>query len=645
MRKALTVFTRSIRAKLIGFIVVPILLFFVIGMVITISRINTASEQQLSKQVIVQAKNYAAILNSEFSSIMRQAQFNAGIFENIKDYTAQGTYSILYNSINNSELIYGAGVILEPTIEQESKQLSLRYIYKVEDSEKLYKEIILNNDYSLNYSDWYVKAKNAGEVVWTEPYYDNVLGNKLRVTVAVPFYHDEIIAGTSFIDIDLSQLQKHSSLETLTKEEFVIVSNAGRFITHPDPQLIMNKKLLELAEDLNDPDFVKFANNILDGKSGRDRVSRLSRELNEPFWIFYAPISSTGWSFATALPERTVFEFTHSQIKKGILGFTFIILFAILCVIIVANNLTRPLETLIKAVEKLGQGDLSINIDSINTHDEIGQLGNSFNQMTLQLRKHVEELKKQYAARDSVEHELQIARDIQSSLIPGKFPAFPEYEEFDLHAINVPASHVAGDFFDFFLLDSCRLFVVIADVSGKGIGPALLMAVSRTHIRNLANKGYGPAEILTELNQLLLQEREQPMFVTVFLAEYHIRDGSFRYANGGHTAPYLIHNDGAVSQFGDATGTIVGMLDDVEYLEETILLHKNETIVLYTDGILEARLLDGEFFGETQFITLLAANADMSPIELCDSAIAAVKTYQANKLSDDVTMLVLRRLI
>ena len=645
MKKQLKVFTRSIRTKLIVFIVIPIFLFFITGMFITILKINTASEQQLSKQVIIQAQNYAAILNGEFSSIMRQAKVNSNIYGIIEDHASDISYSILNNTIKNSELIYGVGVIFEESINTDPSQVSLRYIHKLNNDKSVYKEVLLKNDYSLNSSSWYQRTKNTGMAVWTEPYRDVLLGGGLRVTASAPIYQKGVFSGVSIVDIEVSQLQKHSSLQTLTQNEFVIVSKEGRFVTHPDPDLIMNKKLLDLAEELNDEQFIQFANRVMAGKSGRNRVMRLSRELNEPFWIFYAPIESTGWSFATALPEREVLEFTRSQINKGILGVTIIIVFVVICVVIVANNLTRPLQKLNDAVDKLGQGDLSINIDGINTHDEIGQLSKSFNQMTKQLRQYVGELKKQYAARDSVERELLIARDIQSSLIPGKFPAFPDYKEFDLHAINVPASHVAGDFFDFFLLDSCRLFVVIADVSGKGIGPALLMAVSRTHIRNLAAKGFGPAEILTELNQLLIQEREQPMFVTVFVAEYQISDGSFRYANGGHTAPYLIHKDGAVSQFGDATGTIVGMLEDVEYFEQTILLHNNETIVLYTDGILEARLEHGEFFGETHFITLLAANADMSPIELCDSTIAAVKTYQANKLNDDVTMLVLRRLI
>ena len=395
----------------------------------------------------------------------------------------------------------------------------------------------------------------------------------------------------------------------------------------------------DVSREVNDPGLALLNKEVREGKSGQVRVEKLSADIDEPYWLFYAPIRSTGWGFETGLPEREVLAFAKMQIQRAVLGISIILVLAIICVLVVSNSITRPLKILTDAVKQLADGDLSTSIKGITTKDEIGQLSRAFNNMTLQLRQHVDELEKQYAARDAVENELTIARSIQSTLIPNKFPAFPDYNEFDLHGINHAASHVAGDFFDFFLLDSCRLFIVIADVSGKGVGPALLMAVSRTHIRNLAAKGHSPAQILTELNQLLIQDREQPMFVTVFVAEYNISTGDLCYANGGHVVPYLITKDGSIEQFGEPTGTIVGMLEDAEFGEETIKLKKDETIVLYTDGILEARLPEGEFFGERHFETLLSANAEMSLLELCDSALATVKAYQANKLSDDVTVL------
>jgi len=628
----------SIQVKLILFIVIPIILFFILGVFFTISKISTSTEEQLSKNVIIQAKNYAAILESEFNAIASLASVNAGMLENNASLSEDLLLSVLKNTLLSKTQIYGVGVIFEKDVYKKSS------IYFYKNSEGEVSPLAINESRNLKKEDWYFETKTTDAINWSEPYIDEALGKNIKATVAVPFHLEDKFAGVSFIDIDLTKLQKHSGLETLTDNAFVITSKKGRFITHPNPDLIMSKTLQDVSREINDPGLVLLNKEVREGKSGQVRVEKLSADIDEPYWLFYAPIRSTGWGFETGLPEREVLAFAKMQIQRAVLGISIILVLAIICVLVVSNSLTRPLKILTDAVKQLADGDLTTSITGITTKDEIGQLSRAFNNMTLQLRQHVDELKKQYAARDAVENELTIARSIQSTLIPNKFPAFPDYSEFDLHGINHAASHVAGDFFDFFLLDSCRLFIVIADVSGKGVGPALLMAVSRTHIRNLAAKGHSPAQILTELNQLLIQDREQPMFVTVFVAEYSISSGDLCYANGGHVVPYLITKDGSVEQFGEPTGTIVGMLEDAEFGEETIKLKKDETIVLYTDGILEARLPEGEFFGEQHFETLLSANAEMSLFELCDSALATVKAYQANKLSDDVTVLALRKL-
>jgi len=628
----------SIQVKLILFIVIPIILFFILGVFFTISKISTSTEEQLSKNVIIQAKNYAAILESEFNAIASLASVNAGILENNASLSEDLLLSVLKNTLLSKTQIYGVGVIFEKDIDEKSSI----YFYKTSEGEV--SPLVINESRHLKKEYWYLETKIADAPNWSEPYIAEALRKNIIATVAVPFHLEDKFAGVSFIDIDLTKLQKHSGLETLTDNAFVITSKKGRFITHPNPELIMTKTLQDVSREVNDPGLTLLNKEVREGKSGQVRVEKLSTDIDEPYWLFYAPIRSTGWGFETGLPEREVLAFAKMQIQRAVFGISIILVLAIICVLVVSNSITRPLKILTDAVKQLADGDLSTSIKGITTKDEIGQLSRAFNNMTLQLRQHVDELEKQYAARDAVENELTIARSIQSTLIPNKFPAFPDYNEFDLHGINHAASHVAGDFFDFFLLDSCRLFIVIADVSGKGVGPALLMAVSRTHIRNLAAKGHSPAQILTELNQLLIQDREQPMFVTVFVAEYNISTGDLCYANGGHVVPYLITKDGSIEQFGEPTGTIVGMLEDAEFGEETIKLKKDETIVLYTDGILEARLPEGEFFGERHFETLLSANAEMSLLELCDSALATVKAYQANKLSDDVTVLALRKL-
>jgi sigma-B regulation protein RsbU (phosphoserine phosphatase) len=184
----------------------------------------------------------------------------------------------------------------------------------------------------------------------------------------------------------------------------------------------------------------------------------------------------------------------------------------------------------------------------------------------------------------------------------------------------------------------------MADVSGKGVAAAMVMAVARTIIRNLSFTGRSPADILTETNKLLVETNNQPIFVTIFLACYNIKDGSLLYANGGHNPAYKITRDGKLVHFGEATGTIVGMLEDLSYENSDIFIHPDEYLVLYTDGLPEARSPDGNFYGETHFQGALESNFGCSARDFCEVVVSEVTSFQARELNDDVTLLIMKRL-
>ena len=265
--------------------------------------------------------------------------------------------------------------------------------------------------------------------------------------------------------------------------------------------------------------------------------------------------------------------------------------------------------------------------------------------MVSDLKHHIDALTKEVAARELVETELRVAREIQSSLLPRTFPPFPHREEFELHAVNKAARRVTGDFFDFFFMNDTTFMIVIADVSGKGIPAALMMAVTRTIIRNLAKTGESPAHVLKETNRLLIEGRTQTMFVTIFAGCYYTDSGKFIYANAGHHPPVKLDREGNVSRFDNATGTIVGMLDEATYENHEMTLMHGEYLILYTDGVPEARSATGQFFGEERFMKLLSQAAGKSTIQLCDSIIEEVLSFQPGEINDDITLLALKRTI
>ncbi len=361
-------------------------------------------------------------------------------------------------------------------------------------------------------------------------------------------------------------------------------------------------------------------------------------------WIFYAPIRSTGWAFSTAVPEEEMTRDIRAQISTGVVGICVLLLLVIISVLLVSTSLTRPLQKLALAVSKLGAGQFDSKVHGIDTSDEIGQLARGFNRMLDELKSNMRSLGREMAARELVEKELNVARDIQASLLPHTFPPFPNRTEFDLHGINQAARGVAGDFFDFFFVNDEKLVMVMADVSGKGVPAAMVMAVARTIIRNLVNVGSSPAEILLETNRLLLENESPSIFITMIIAIYEPASGQMVYSNAGHHPPYRLHGSGGVRSFEEAKGTIVGMIDGIEFQDSETVIEKGEYVVMYTDGIPEARSPDGKFYGEEYFEALLSANAGASAYEICDLTINEVNGFQAGNLSDDMTLMVFRRL-
>ncbi|MCG8325191.1 MAG: SpoIIE family protein phosphatase [Thiotrichales bacterium] len=344
-----------------------------------------------------------------------------------------------------------------------------------------------------------------------------------------------------------------------------------------------------------------------------------------------------------SVPEAEILGFLMSQIHRGVLGLMLMVALVIICILFISTNLTRPLTKLSEGVRELARGDLNLEIKGINSSDEIGELARGFNSMVAQLRRHVHALTREVAVRESYESEMEFAHQVQASLLPSDYPAFPEFDQFELYGIYRPARHVAGDFFDFFKLDDDQLILVIGDVSGKGMASALFMAVTRTIVRNQARSGKSPAEILCEANRLLIEAGMHSLFVTMFIARYAVNSGEITYANAGHPPPYKICRDNSVSKFGETTGTIVGMLEEAQFCDVGAKLQVDEWLVLYTDGVPDARSPDGEFFGEDNFIDLLGICAGKSVKELCEYTVDVLQGYQGNSLKDDTTLLVIKR--
>lgn len=245
----------------------------------------------------------------------------------------------------------------------------------------------------------------------------------------------------------------------------------------------------------------------------------------------------------------------------------------------------------------------------------------------------------------ALQQELDIANVIQTSILPKTFPPFPDRKEFDIFAKMLPAKEVGGDLYDFFMIDKYRLGVVIGDVSGKGIAAALLMAVCKTLLKATAYKGMPADNVLSEVNNILVDESPTNMFVTVFYGVLDTRSGAFEYSNGGHNSPYLISIDGQVKPLADIGGMLIGAMKDAEYESSVIMLKPGESLFFYTDGITEAFNKDSEEFTEARLEKIIEDKSSIIMDELVNHVFENVQSFTSGvEQSDDITCLALKYL-
>jgi len=237
--------------------------------------------------------------------------------------------------------------------------------------------------------------------------------------------------------------------------------------------------------------------------------------------------------------------------------------------------------------------------------------------------------------------ELSMAREIQASMLPSIFPAFPDREEFDLYASMDPAKEVGGDFYDFYMIDDDHLGVVIADVSGKGVPAALFMMISKTIIQNFATLGIGASEALKKANESLCAQNKMDMCVTAWIGILELSTGRMTCANAGHEYPAVCH-DGNFALLKDRHGVVLGGMEGMKYRDYEIQLRAGDKIFVYTDGVPEATNESGELFGTDRMIEALNTGAKADPKETLSIVRGSLDAFVGNaEQFDDLTMLCL----
>jgi len=236
--------------------------------------------------------------------------------------------------------------------------------------------------------------------------------------------------------------------------------------------------------------------------------------------------------------------------------------------------------------------------------------------------------------------ELDLATRIQSDMLPCIFPAFPAHSELDIYAKNVPAKEMGGDFYDFFKIDNDHIALVMADVSGKGIGAALFMTIAKTVVKNQLMLTNSPSIALENANEQLCENNHVGLFVTAWAGIYEISTGKLTYANAGHNYPVLYRKGGKCEYLKSCRSLVLAAFEGTKYRDEHISLAKGDEIFLYTDGVTEATNIREELFGDPRLLRFLDGSISVDVKLQVDSLFEELNKFaEGAEQFDDITML------
>ena len=496
-----------------------------------------------------------------------------------------------------------------------------------------------NEHYEYFYLDWYQLCKLLDRPVWTEPFMDynpeNIYSKDMIASYCQPLKDKEgKYIGTLSVDLSLSWLSNTiSAVKPYPNSYSIMIGQGGTYFVHPDSTKLVYQTIFTESMEHPDTAMVSLGHAMQRGEEGMRQL----KVNGEDCYVFYKPLSTTGWSVAIVCPESDIFG-GFNKLRRSVTGTVVggLLLLMLVCGRFIRHEI-KPLTKLARQAETIASGDFSVTLPEDGRTDEIGQLSESFTHMQHSLVTYIDELKTTTAQKASIENELKVASDIQMSMVPRLFPAFPNRKDIDLYASMTPAKEVGGDLYDFFIQDEI-LYFCVGDVSGKGVPASLFMAVTRNLFRIVAQQGLPPAEIASQINNILAVDNDRGMFVTMFIGKADLRTGHLDYCNCGHNAPVV---DGQLLEMQYANQPL-GLWEDDPFYGESIENIKGKQFLLYTDGLNEAENPEKELLGNDRLIALMQDAQDMSARQVVDMLKAAVEEHRAGAdPNDDLTLLCL----
>ncbi|PKN34674.1 MAG: serine/threonine protein phosphatase [Deltaproteobacteria bacterium HGW-Deltaproteobacteria-19] len=541
--------------------------------------------------------------------------------------------------------IFSSAVAFEPYVFDPSRKYYAPFYFR--EGRFLKRRDLGNEAYRYDQWDWYQIPREMREDGWSEPYFDEGGAGIMMSTFSAPFFQRpggrRKFRGVVTADISLGWLVEVVSRISITPSGYAfLLSRNGVFVSHPERKLILRESIFSIAEEKGDAALRELGRRMVRGETGF--MPAPDGFTPEKSWLYYEPLPSTGWSIGIVIPERELLSGIHRLTLAGA-AIAAIGLSALLILVVgVSRNITRPIRELAVRAGAISKGDLDVPLPPLEARDEVGELTASFEEMRLSLKDYIRNLRETTAAKERMESELLIARNIQMSFVPKRSHRLPEGAGVEIYGTLAPAQEVGGDLYNFFLVDDDHLFFAVGDVSGKGIPAALFMAVTITLMKGIARQNTDPSDILERINGELCQENDSLMFVTVFCGILNVRTGELRYSNAGHNPPVLRSRGNNARWLQVPEGVLLGVFEDAAYRTERIHLDPGDEVILYTDGVTEAMNPEKLFYGDARLLGIVdEKKEDADPVRLVERVVESVRVFaDTEPQSDDITVLAVR---
>lgn len=489
--------------------------------------------------------------------------------------------------------------------------------------------------------EWYYSTRDGKTSRWQEPFIGEFVPEPIAV-YTVPIFQknkngEEVLAGVLAIDMSIDFLKDEISSIPVSNSGYAIITSAKNVAVAYPKSIAQGKRNREIVvKEIRGNSQVDF-----------DRQTRDSSGLflgtvagGEESAIYYTTIKANNWTFMVVWPIEKYLK-DQSSMRKLFLALAiggYIIILII--ILLISFRVAKPLKELAIAARKLGRGNFNVTIPQITGRDEISEFAGAFSNMLTELKDHIERQKDM----KRIERELDLARNIQLSMLPGS--EHDENSDDDRHELApflLPAKEVGGDFYDFFKIDNDHLCVVIGDVSGKGVAAALFMMVARIILRTTTKNLKSIVDAFNRTNFALAKRNKLNMFVTVWAGIIDLRTGHIDFASAGHNPPAIRHRDGSVEFIKSKAGLVMAAMEETIYKPQTYDLKQGDTLFLYTDGVTEATNSNNVLFGDNRLLATLKMGGERSTADTCTLVKKEIDNFvQDAPQFDDITMLAIK---